>query len=623
MWLTARARSGTLPYTLGLVVLLGIFGAARLQPAWHSLIIVSMCWAVAAIGLDLVSGYLGQPSFGNAAFVGVGAYTMVLVRTKLGLGWVGGLIGMVIVVGLLATVVGLAVIRLKHFSSVLVTFFFAYVVYVLATGTALAGLNNDGNGYQVDPISIGGHVLDGQWSIYAITLVVLLIVALVTNNYANSRSGRALRLIKENETVATAMSVPVGRVKLTAFVYSAIVAGFAGVLLAFAIGYISPDLMTTSQSVILFAMAALGGLGSVAGPILGATVFTLLPQVLQRSGNSGDIYFALIFLLAVMFLPEGLFGVLEAGLRQLTRVIRRDRPAPAAPDAAEAPPEPAGPPERRPATGDPLLVVADVRLEFGGVIALDDVDLVVHPGTVHALIGPNGAGKTSLLNCLTGLEPHYRGEITLGGQPLRGLGGAAVRRLGVSRTFQNPSLVGDLTALENVQLGLYASHRWSLWRDLLGSAVTRHREASVADAAGSALTLVGLDPARWGVLAADLTLGEQKVVDVARAVADRSRLVVLDEPTAGLESEDIDRLAVAITNLRADTELTVIVVAHSIGFVNQVSDMVTVMHEGRTFRTGTPEDIAASREVVDVFMGREDWGLAGSVGPTGVGGGTE
>jgi branched-chain amino acid transport system permease protein len=613
--LSARAHSHTGPVTLAIVGVLAVVGLLPLDPGFRYIVVLSMTWAIAAIGLDLFSGYLGQPHFGQFAFVAVGAYSITALRDQFHVDVVLAVLLSMVLVAALSAIIGSAMVRLRHFGAALTTFFFAFVVFHVLGGNALGSITHSESGLQVPPLALGDldFSAQGQW-LYWLVWLLLLAAVLVCANYANSRSGRALRLIKQSEAVAGTLGVRVRLTKLSAFVFSAVLASVAGLPLSLALGYLAPESFDPSQSIILFAMLVVGGIGSLAGPVIGALLFTGLPQAMQQTGALEAVLFALVFLFFVIVFPTGLFGLLEwAGERtQVSRRLESLREAsarrlPARLTRSGEPPSPA-PDGQAPSAylggrTEEALVADGVSVVFGGVRALDDIRFTVRAGTIHALVGPNGAGKTTFLNCVSGLQRPTAGRILVDGDDVSRSQAHTVRTHGVSRTFQNPSLVADLSVLENVMLGLYGSHRWSLARDLAGGWSSRGRQGTVSRLASEALRQVELPAERWGVDAGDLSLGEQKVVDVARAIAGGSRLLLLDEPTSGLGDREIANVAGLLRRLRDAHRLTILVIAHNVGFVQEISDVVTVLDFGRVLAEGEPRSVIEDPEVVTAYLG--------------------
>src|SRR5262245_30748478 len=399
-------------------------------------IVLSMSWGIAAVGLDLFSGYLGLANFGQFAFVGIGAYSITVLRSEAHVHVVLAVLITMALVAVLAAIVGAAMVQLQHFGAALTTFFFAFVLYNVLGGNTFDPLTHSAQGLAVPPMSWGplDFSATGEW-VYWLAWALLLAAVVVTSNYANSRAGRALRLIKRSESVAGTLGVRVRLTKLVAFVFSAVVAAVAGLPLSLAIGYLAPETFHFGNSITLFAMLVVGGIGSIGGPLIGALVFTALPQLMQSTGAAEALLFAAIFLVFVIALPDGIFGLLERGWRLAHAPLPHGGvtplPAPPPVDAGEE------------LEGD-LLVAEDVTVVFGGVRALDGVSFRVRAGTIHALVGPNGAGKTTFLNCASGLLQVTGGRVLVAGRDVSRSRAHAIRALGVSRTFQHPSLVPDL-----------------------------------------------------------------------------------------------------------------------------------------------------------------------------------
>jgi branched-chain amino acid transport system permease protein len=246
-----------------------------------------------------------------------------------------------------------------------------------------------------------------------------------------------------------------------------------------------------------------------------------------------------------------------------------------------------------------------VGVNYGGVVALQDIGIEVAPGSIHAIIGPNGAGKTTLLNCVSGLQ-RSSGGIFLDDVEIGRLSPGEIRRLGVSRTFQNPALVPDLSVVENVQLGLYGDQPSASWRDVLPVPAIGRRDAASLAAAHAVLDLMKFPGDRRLVLASDLSLAEQKLTDIARAIAGHTRVLLLDEPTAGLSDDEIGIVAEALKVINRTSGITMLVIAHHVGFLRRIADQATVLNFGRVIARGTPEEVARDKLVLDVFLGESD-----------------
>jgi branched-chain amino acid transport system permease protein len=596
MQLSTRARSRTLPQVLALLLVLGVLPLLVTDARLEELLTLAMIYAIAAVALDLFAGYAGQFSFGQFAFVGLGAYGATVLHGEFGQPFAIAVVGTLLLCAVVAAVIGAAMVRLPHLGSALTTFFFAFVAANLLGGQWLSAWTGGANGLYVPPVEVFGVGLETGPPLYYAALSVLLIVATLASRYANSRAGRALRLIKQSELAAAIVGVGVYRAKLAAFIFAAMAAGAAGVLISLVVGYLSAESFAPAESIILFAMVAVGGFGTLAGPILGALFFTLVPELFLGTGATRAILFSGALLVSLIFLPGGLYSLLDWMGRQLVR--HRTRPAIPVAEAVPAAPAVA------PAVADrPLLLEAtDITVRFGDTLVLDGVSLQVRAGSVHAIIGPNGAGKTTLLNCVSGIQPVTRGGIRVAQADVSRDGPAQRCRLGLARTFQHPALVQDLSVLDNVRLGLYGHERGWLIEDLFWSGRTARREKNSIALAHASLDRLAFPPERRGVLAADLTLAEQKLVDIARALAGQPRVVLLDEPSAGLSEQEIQIIAEAIRQMRRP-DLALVVIAHHVHFVSAIADQVTVLHLGHVLAEGPPAEVTRHPAVREVFLG--------------------
>ena len=627
---SAPARSRTLPLALlaiGLLFPLGGMASGRLL----DVLTLGLIYAIAAVGLDVVVGYSGQLALGNFGFVAIGAYTSAVLAGQYGVSVWLTLPCAIAACAVVALVVGLPMVRLPQLGMALVTFFFAFIVSLLLAGQTLRRWTNSTDGIPVPALPALGADALTPYRLYYLAWLLLLVVALLSVRYAGSRSGRMLRLIKHDEIVASVVGVNVRQAKLWAFVFSASAAGIAGVVFAQAIGFLAPETFPAIESVHLVAMAVVGGLGTIAGPILGAVAFTVLLEFSRTAGSWREVMFAVVLLAVLVFSRGGIVGLLQlaadwlhrrapvralanlaVGSARRLRGLRRHGPgtplatvprAVARPGAVDRSADArADPPDQ---AADQILSVRGVTVQFGGLRALDDVSLTVGRGSVHAVIGPNGAGKTTLLNYVSGVQRASAGTVALDGRVLGDLTPHQIRRAGIARTFQHPSLAPDLTALENVQLGTLGQQRQGLWADLLPLRSTRVRERAGRSDAWQALELVGVPAARAQRCAGDLTPAEQKLVDIARAIAARPRVLLMDEPTAGLEEVDIELVARILRQLNRDAGLPIVVIAHHVGFIREIADRATVLDLGRVLAHGTPEEVTSNTEVVDVFLGRE------------------
>jgi branched-chain amino acid transport system permease protein len=613
-----RARDDVGRPALLLLLLLALAPLVVTGVSDQGILVVAMIYAVGAVGLDVLTGYSGQFSFGQFVYFAIGAYVMAAVRVHAHWPWVPAIIAGVLAAALVAAVIGSLFVRLRFFGSAVGTFFLGAVAVDLISGARLSHWTGGSNGLAVLPVTIGANSLSqGDWLYYTVWIALAISVALCLR-YTKVRAGMAARVVKENEVVAAVLGVRVFREKVRAQALAGAVAGLGGCMLALDVGYLSPDTFGISQSIELFAIVAVGGTGSIVGPVLGAIFFfSLVNGFASTSASASQLLFSLVVLAVVVLFNRGLYDLVEQGVRKLLALRGKGTPAAgpaedgAVPAAqAPAPGEDCGPavlaevrPREEPAVpqGPPLLVLEGIGVDFGGVRALGGVDLSVARGEVHAIIGPNGAGKTTLLNCISGIQP-ATGQVVLDGDDVTGLPVSVRRARGISRTFQHPSLVADLTARQNVEVGAYATHDGSALLEMAGLPGTRRRDRVARERAVAALELLDFPRSRWDVHAGELTMGEQKHIDIARALANEPELLLLDEPTAGLGEEEIGAVAGAIEGVRR-AGVTVLVIAHHVGFVRRIADRCTVLDFGRVLTSGTAADVLTDDQVVDVFVG--------------------
>ena len=578
-----RFRMTILPYLLIFAV------AAALPLAGDNYVVVigtraAIYWVLVA-GLNLVVGFAGQLAIGWVSLLAIGAYTTSIIVAR---GWLSPLpaLAAAAVVGALAGVlVGLPALRLRTFYFAMTTLGFATIV----TQVALAWTDVTGGG-----IGIAGPTLpaplDSQTGFYLFCLALAALCTWMTLNIAASRYGRALVGLRDAEVAAEAMGISKTHLLVTVFLFSGALAAVAGGLFATLQSYITPDAFTFDLSVLFFIAILIGGRGSVLGPLLGAILLTILPEFAAPLVAWSTFLYAALLLVIVIALPGGIADLLD---RRRRRELPKGRQIVPRPDLVST--------LMAQQSNRAAMVLSGVRLSFGGVRAIDGLDLELRPGEVHGLIGPNGSGKTTTLNVISGFSAPQEGEVRIGDAPL--LRGATQTRasLGIARTFQTPRTIGEASVLENVMIGGTIEGQATFAECML--ALPRHQrdEAALRAQAERCLQVVGLE-ALADERADRLQHSELRFMEIARGLMLRPAFLLLDEPAAGLSPDEIMRLGALIKAVKA-AGCAVLLVEHHMDLIFDICDRVTVLNLGRELAAGTPSEIRAHREVVSAYLG--------------------
>lgn len=611
----------TNPYALGLLTLLAIYG-------------------ILLIGLDVTVGYLGQVNLAHVAFLGLGAYTAGILVTRFGLGMLPALAAATLVGLVTGGLLALPSLRLEGPQFALATLSFA----ALSTTALneLEALTGGAQGLSLTRPPILGFTLTPP-SFYWLCMALLAIVWMLMRNLLASHWGRAFEALRDSPIATDAMGVGTYAHKVAAFALGSSLGGLAGGLYAFNFQYLQPQSFTYDLMIILLLGVVLGGRKSLWGAFVGASVIVLLPNLLSNrilfqiftglgfalalaagirglaKGTSRPFralspvvamgvlvmggllventedwrkaIFALMLFSVVVGLPEGLMGFLSQFLARLFRVPPARLPDPSALDRVLP---------ARPTDGSPLLVLEDLRRHFGGVKAVDGLSMTLRSGAIHGLIGPNGSGKSTVVNVISGLYTPTSGQVLLRGEPLPAGSLYQVSRSGVARTFQNLQLFAELTALENVLVALRGAYRRPLPVVMLGLAQREEREAEA-----HALALLELIGLRHEALtpAKDLTYGAQRFLEIARALARRPEVLILDEPAAGLAHPDV-LVQMEIIKRVQERGVSIILIEHHMDVVSELCHTVTVMDGGKVIAEGTPEEIKRDPRVVEAYLGQ-------------------
>ncbi|MDB5730430.1 MAG: metal-dependent hydrolase [Variovorax sp.] len=579
---------------LVLIVLLAALPLLPLPDFWIIQLNYIGIYTLPVLGLVLLTGVGGLTSFGQAAFVGIGAYSTAYLSVNYGLSpWLTLFIGLALT-GVSAAVIGGITLRMSGHYLPLATIAWALALYYLMGN--LEGLGKYDGILGVKGLTLFGLEVGQKRGFYAVTWTFALLACFAVIRLLDSRSGRAIRSLAGGSQMAEAMGVNTLRFKVGIFVLAALLASISGWLFAHFQRTVNPSPFGIKMGIEYLFMVVLGGAAHVWGAIAGAGIVklledqlqVLLPKLIGTSGSYELIVFGIMIVLVLKYLPDGLWDFIDRRLPRPQRAVDWH-------DAADLPAR------AKPAAGEMVLDVQAIRKTFGGLVAVNDISFQTRAGQIVGLIGPNGAGKSTTFNLVTGVLGLSGGAVRFRGEAIGGLPSRAIARRGVARTFQHVKMVPDMTVLENVALGAHLRGRKGAIAAMLHA--DRREERQLFREAERQLQRVGMGDLLHET-AGNLAMGQQRLLEIARALCADPALLLLDEPAAGLRHKEKQALADVLRSLRA-TGMSILLVEHDMGLVMDICDHIVVMEFGTHLMEGTPAEVQQSPKVRAAYLGTE------------------
>ena len=548
-------------------------------------------YSIVALGLVLLTGVGGLTSFGQAAFVGLGAYTTAYLTTVYALSpWLALVAGLVLTFAI-SLFLGYISLRLSGHYLPLGTIAWGISLYFLFGNMEFLGGHTGIS--SLPAINLLGVALDSGRKFHYLIWTLALLALLSMHNLLDSRSGRAIRALKGGGLMAESFGVDTARLKIIIFVYAALLASLSGWLYAHLLRFVNPTPFSINAGIEYLFMAVVGGAASVWGAVIGAGILTILKQWLQDFlpkllGQSGNFEMIVFGVLLVLLLQRARDGIMPLVVRFFPK---SNKPLPQAAQAL--------PVRARPAIGETVMELRATRKAFGGLLAVNDLSFSMNSGEILGLIGPNGAGKSTVFNLVTGVLPVTGGEILFRGERIDALPSRAIVTRGMARTFQHVHLLPDMSVLENVAIGAHLRGEKGVVS--AGMHLERAEEAKLLAEAARQLERVGLE-ASMHEQAGNLALGQQRILEIARALCADPVLLLLDEPAAGLRYQEKRSLAELLRRLKSEG-MSILLVEHDMDFVMKLVDRLVVMDFGEKLAEGLPREIQANPVVLEAYLG--------------------
>jgi len=554
-------------------------------------ILIIFLYCILSIGYNIASGFCGIIHFATASLYAGGAYTAAILYTEWGLPFALSAILGALVAGIMSFIISFSAYKVHGNYLVLVSFGLLEVVTQILHGSSFTG---GAAGYSMARWTFFGEPVNMTVKYYVV-FAILVIAFIVQRNIAKSQWGRDFLAMKDNEFAAAGVGINFRKVRIIGFFISAVISGLAGAMYAAYAGYISPDSFGFPLSILILLMVMAGGSGTLSGPVVGAFVISLVPEVFNDQPALKVIFYGLMLIVITQVMPTGIVGKIKEKFREVdaNRHIRGVQPETDIDFAKYA--------KKRDRASEDILVVKGLTKQYWGLTAVSDLDLTVRRGTIHALIGPNGAGKSTLVNCITGLVKPTRGEVWFNGENITGMEPYHLAKKGMTRTYQHVLLFNSMPVIDNVAAGARLDKHYGIFHALFQTRKKRRMDREAYLEAHECLQLLGIAD-KANDIPESLSAGQQKLLEIGRALIAKPDLLLLDEPCAGLTDSETEQFADLIRKIR-DQGISILLIEHHMNLVMEVSDRITVIDHGVKIAEGTPEQVANDPVVRRAYLG--------------------
>ena len=551
-------------------------------------------YIILAIGFNISSGYCGMTTFASASLYGIGAYTSAVAITRYHLPFFVGMLGGTLAAGIVSLLVSIPAAKVKRHYLTLVSIGLLEIVQrILIEWQSVTG---GSVGYYLPAWKITGITLNTTQKYYFILIIMILCVTF-QRNLVKSRWGRDFIAIKNNEIAASGVGINCSRYKIIGYFLSSMLAGLAGSLYASYSGYLSPDTFGFSFTVFVILMVIIGGQGTLSGPIIGAIIATFIPELFNATPDLKQIVYGLLLIVLPQIMPGGIAGTIKKRFREIDDnkyILEASDETEFDFDSYRI---------KKSSDAENIMVVKGLTKKFGGLTAVNNLDMIIKRGTVHSLIGPNGAGKSTTVNMITGIDIPTEGSVVFNGKEVTGKPIHNLVKQGISRSYQHVRLFGNLSVLENIAMGYRLFYNHSMVDSIFRTKKMNREERKSFHEAMQYLKFIGLD-GKENCDPESLSAGQQKLLELARSLCMKPELLVLDEPCAGLTESETKEFANLIKKIR-NAGISILLIEHHMSLVMEISDYITVLDYGKKIAEGNPISVNKNPIVRSAYLGEE------------------